>query len=117
MGNVILRRGSEGEAVTSRRDGFLVKRSRRELGGPQQIFPILTPSATQGAVELQNSLTRRKRAESEWIQNLNQADGKRPYEPPQLTTISLRPEEAVLGNAKIAGGGWAGTRGVATRWE
>jgi hypothetical protein len=38
-------------------------------------------------------------------QNLNQADGKRPYQPPQLTTISLRPEEAVLGNCKIAGTG------------
>ena len=36
--------------------------------------------------------------------NLNKADGKRPYEPPQLTTISLRPEEAVLGACKIAGG-------------
>ena len=36
-------------------------------------------------------------------QNLNQADGKRPYDPPQLTTISLRPEEAVLGACKIAG--------------
>jgi hypothetical protein len=34
---------------------------------------------------------------------LNQADGKIPYEPPQLTTISLRPEEAVLGHCKIAG--------------
>ena len=38
-------------------------------------------------------------------QNLNQADGKRPYQPPQLTTISLRPEEAVLGGCKIAGSG------------
>jgi hypothetical protein len=36
-------------------------------------------------------------------QNLNQANGKRPYQPPQLTTISLRPEEAVLGSCKIAG--------------
>jgi hypothetical protein len=36
--------------------------------------------------------------------DLNQADGKRPYEPPRLTTISLRPEEAVLGHCKIAGG-------------
>jgi hypothetical protein len=36
-------------------------------------------------------------------QNLNQADGKRPYQPPQLTTISLRPEEAVLGACKITG--------------
>jgi hypothetical protein len=35
---------------------------------------------------------------------LDQADGKTPYEPPLLTTISLRPEEAVLGHCKIAGG-------------
>jgi hypothetical protein len=33
------------------------------------------------------------------------ADGKKSYEPPQLTTISLRPEEAVLGHCKIAGSG------------
>jgi hypothetical protein len=36
--------------------------------------------------------------------NLNQSDGKRLYEPPQLTIISLRPEEAVLGHCKISGG-------------
>lgn len=36
--------------------------------------------------------------------DLNQAEGKRLYEPPQLTTISLRPEEAVLGHCKITGG-------------
>ncbi len=35
---------------------------------------------------------------------LNQADSKKPYEPPRLTTISLRPEEAVLGHCKISGG-------------
>jgi hypothetical protein len=35
----------------------------------------------------------------------NQADDKRPYEPPQLTTISLRPEEAVLGHCKVLGQG------------
>lgn len=34
----------------------------------------------------------------------NEVDGKKPYKPPQLVTISLRPEEAVLGNCKIAGG-------------
>jgi hypothetical protein len=28
---------------------------------------------------------------------------KQKYEPPQLVTISLRPEEAVLGHCKIAG--------------
>ena len=32
-----------------------------------------------------------------------QSDGKKPYEAPQLTTISLRPEEAVLGHCKILG--------------
>jgi hypothetical protein len=36
---------------------------------------------------------------------LNQVDGKKPYEPPQLVTINLRPEEAVLGHCKISGGG------------
>jgi hypothetical protein len=29
---------------------------------------------------------------------------KKPYEPPKLTTVSLRPEEAVLGHCKISGG-------------
>ncbi len=28
---------------------------------------------------------------------------KRKYEPPQLVTISLRPEEAVLGHCKMSG--------------
>jgi len=37
-------------------------------------------------------------------QDLNHDDVKRPYEQPRLTTISLRPEEAVLGHCKIAGG-------------
>ena len=36
---------------------------------------------------------------------LSQTEGKRPYESPQLVTISLRPEEAVLGHCKISGGG------------
>jgi hypothetical protein len=31
--------------------------------------------------------------------------GKKTYEPPRLTVISLRPEEAVLGNCKNASGG------------
>jgi hypothetical protein len=35
---------------------------------------------------------------------LNQAEGKTPYEAPRLTTISLRPEEAVLGHCKTATG-------------
>ena len=37
-------------------------------------------------------------------QELNGSDGRKPYEAPQLTTISLRPEEAVLGHCKISGG-------------
>ena len=34
---------------------------------------------------------------------LVQSVAKKSYEPPQLTTISLRPEEAVLGHCKISG--------------
>ena len=34
---------------------------------------------------------------------LKQADGKKPYESPKLVTISLRPEEAVLGHCKTSG--------------
>jgi len=36
---------------------------------------------------------------------LKQSDGKKIYESPQLVTISLRPEEAVLGHCKNASGG------------
>jgi hypothetical protein len=36
-------------------------------------------------------------------QERQQSEGKKPYEPPQLTAISLRPEEAVLGHCKISG--------------
>jgi hypothetical protein len=32
----------------------------------------------------------------------NQAESKKKYEPPRLATISLRPEEAVLGHCKSA---------------
>jgi hypothetical protein len=35
----------------------------------------------------------------------NQADGKKPYEPPRLAAISLRPEEAVLGHCKTSSSG------------
>jgi hypothetical protein len=37
--------------------------------------------------------------------DLEQNDEKKPYEPPRLATISLRPEEAVLGFCKIGGSG------------
>lgn len=35
----------------------------------------------------------------------SQPDRKKTYESPQLVTISLRPEEAVLGHCKNASGG------------
>jgi hypothetical protein len=41
-------------------------------------------------------------------QKTNQAESKKPYESPKLTTISLRPEEAVLGHCKVAGSGGPG---------
>jgi hypothetical protein len=34
----------------------------------------------------------------------NQPESKKPYDPPQLKTISLRPEEAVLGHCKTSTG-------------
>jgi hypothetical protein len=37
-------------------------------------------------------------------QQLEKYELKKPYQPPRLTTISLRPEEAVLGHCKVAGG-------------
>lgn len=39
---------------------------------------------------------------------LKETDRKRPYEPPQLTAISLRPEEAVLGHCKTSGSSFPG---------
>jgi hypothetical protein len=38
-------------------------------------------------------------------QEFDRADGKKTYEAPSLAKISLRPEEAVLGNCKTAGSG------------
>jgi hypothetical protein len=35
------------------------------------------------------------------------AESKKTYEPPRLATISLRPEEAVLGHCNISGVGGA----------
>ena len=33
---------------------------------------------------------------------LGEADARRTYEPPRLTAVNLRPEEAVLGHCKIS---------------
>jgi hypothetical protein len=38
-------------------------------------------------------------------QELKQTDGKKLYQSPQLVTISLRPEEAVLGHCKSPSSG------------
>ena len=38
---------------------------------------------------------------------LEKNDRKRAYEPPRLTTINLRPDEAVLGHCKTSGTGGA----------
>lgn len=45
--------------------------------------------------------------DQQWKQDL----GKKPYETPRLTTINLRPEEAVLSHCKTA---TTGTHGVTT---
>jgi hypothetical protein len=37
-----------------------------------------------------------------------EVEGKKPYQTPKLTTISLRPEEAVLGHCKVSGGSGPG---------
>jgi hypothetical protein len=41
-------------------------------------------------------------------EELKRAERKKRYEPPKLVTISLRPEEAVLGHCKVAAGGGPG---------
>jgi hypothetical protein len=46
-------------------------------------------------------------------QNTEQVGDKKTYEPPKLVTISLRPEEAVLGHCKISGSGGPGIPGCA----
>jgi hypothetical protein len=40
--------------------------------------------------------------------DMRNADPKKPYEPPKVTTISLRPEEAVLGHCKTSGSTFPG---------
>jgi hypothetical protein len=44
-------------------------------------------------------------------QNSNRSPGGKIYEPPRLTTISLRPEEAVLGHCKVMGSNGPGQPG------
>jgi hypothetical protein len=41
-------------------------------------------------------------------QESSKTDAKKQYEPPRLTTISLRPEEAVLGHCKTSGSSFPG---------
>jgi hypothetical protein len=42
----------------------------------------------------------------------NHEEHKKPYDSPRLTTISLRPEEAVLGHCKSPSGGGNNTFGT-----
>jgi hypothetical protein len=39
------------------------------------------------------------------MNKLKESDEKRPYDPPRVVTISLRPEEAVLGHCKSPSAG------------
>jgi hypothetical protein len=39
-------------------------------------------------------------------------DSRSAYDPPRLVTISLRPEEAVLGHCKISGGSGPNQNGI-----
>ncbi len=48
---------------------------------------------------------RKARIEDSMDHELNRANGKKKYASPKLTTISLRPEEAVLGHCKVSGSG------------
>lgn len=41
----------------------------------------------------------------------NSGQQRRPYEPPKVIAVNLRPEEAVLGHCKIASGGGPGPGG------
>jgi len=41
-----------------------------------------------------------------------EGDQRKPYEPPRLASISLRPEEAVLGHCKISGGNGPNNNGL-----
>lgn len=57
--------------------------------------------------ELRESLT----YDEGWISMDNQKNeigSKQPYDAPKLTTISLRPEEAVLGHCKTSGSSFPG---------
>lgn len=58
----------------------------------------------QAAAEVAEITDSTKKAGGWMNQEFEQADGKKSYEPPCLKVISLRPEEAVLGHCKIAGG-------------
>src|SRR5579863_3842718 len=57
--------------------------------------------AAVGVAEVTNSIADGGKMNHE----RTKTDGKKPYEPPLLTTISLRPEEAVLSHCKTGTGG------------
>lgn len=55
-------------------------------------------------MEVTNS---RRRLEPKMNDKMNQRGPRKPYLPPQIAAISLRPEEAVLSHCKIMTGGGA----------
>jgi hypothetical protein len=56
-------------------------------------------------------------ATGDWMDiEAKQAESKKSYESPRLTTISLRPEEAVLGACKISGSGGSASLSSCTQF-
>ena len=79
-------------------------------------FRFLTTSWHQVGVEAVADIKRTSEDGFFMNQSTKETDGKRLYAPPRLTTISLRPEEAVLGACKsLNTGGSMGGR-VSSRW-
>jgi len=65
------------------------------------VIAALTPEVQVSPDFIEGEAERMKQSE-------NDPTEKMLYEPPKIVTISLRPEEAVLGNCKISGTGGPG---------
>jgi hypothetical protein len=83
----------------SRRDGFANKEIDVESWtGPQHSLSDSEQCERgRGLRKLRRPLLRMAKTGYRMNRDLTQSDGKKSYEPPRLTAISLRPEEAVLG--------------------
>lgn len=67
--------------------------------------PFSTILKRRGAVEVAGITEWATKSEVRMESESKPEHSRKPYEPPQLTAISLRPEEAVLGHCKISGSG------------